>query len=143
VPGPHPTQRIEHRFGSGSGTLRSPTGPLIAEVGPRWGRNSAESEGQQGTAGITDIEGQRPFGATDLGGETAGVSFHTAAATGSGLGCEGWTLATAKPVCGRQHQRPVWGTSRLLAAEFKPPVEGWADPTRWWVRGGPLPSTGA
>jgi hypothetical protein len=44
----------------------------------------------------------------------------TAEATGRGLGCEGWTIATAKPVCGRQHQRPVWGTNRLLAAEFKP-----------------------
>jgi hypothetical protein len=52
------------------------------------------------------------------------LSLHTAAATGSGLGYEGWTIATAKPVCGRQHQRPVWGTNRLLAAEFNPPVEG-------------------
>jgi hypothetical protein len=56
VPGPHPTQAIEHKFESGSATLRSPTGPLIAEVGPRWGRSSADPGGQQRTAGITSLE---------------------------------------------------------------------------------------
>jgi hypothetical protein len=29
-----------------------------------------------------------------------------------------------KQLCGRQHQRPVWGTNCLLAAEFKPPRGG-------------------
>jgi hypothetical protein len=48
--------------------------------GPRWGRNSAEPGGQQRTAGDNEPGGQWPFTALGLGGETAGLGFHTAAA---------------------------------------------------------------
>jgi hypothetical protein len=95
----------------------------------RWGRSPPEWAGAATRRSLGDSKGQQEtinvevssgFAAIHLGSETPEPRFHTAAATRSGLGCEGWTIATAKPVCGRQHQRPVWGTNRLMAAEFKP-----------------------
>jgi hypothetical protein len=91
--------------------------------------------GRSGAAtrrGITSLEVSGRVQRLAWGAKLLDWAFHTAAATGSGLGCEGRTIATAKPVCGRQHQRPVWGTNRLLAAEFKPP----------WRGGGPIQSGG-
>jgi hypothetical protein len=77
-----PYQAIEHKFESRSGTLRSPPGAAHRLGGPRWGRSSAESGGQQRTVGISESGGQRRFAALGLGSETAGVGFHTAEATG-------------------------------------------------------------
>jgi hypothetical protein len=50
-------------------------------VGPHRGRGLADPGGQQRTTRDSKRRGQRPFGAIDLGCETPGVSFHTAAAT--------------------------------------------------------------
>jgi hypothetical protein len=68
--------------GRNPGCLHRPCPPCDLP-GPRWGRSSAEPGGQQRTAGDNEPRGQRPFGAIDLGCKSAGVSFHTAEATGS------------------------------------------------------------
>jgi hypothetical protein len=55
VPGPHRTKGIEHRFESGSGRLRSPTGPLTAWVG-RAGAATGRNLGDSRQQGITNLE---------------------------------------------------------------------------------------
>jgi hypothetical protein len=78
-----PDQRIEHEFESGSGTLRSPPGPLRAWVGRAGAatrRNLGDTKGQQET---TNVEVSSGFAAIGLGREIAGLGFHTAEITGS------------------------------------------------------------
>jgi hypothetical protein len=47
-----------------------------------WGALGPQLRGTWGTAEDNEPRGQRPFGAIDLGWETAGLGFHTAEATG-------------------------------------------------------------
>ena len=60
--------------------IAEPTAPQSARgrIGAADGRNLADSEGQQG---ITNREVSGRFTAIGLGRETAGLGFHTAAAT--------------------------------------------------------------
>jgi hypothetical protein len=76
-----PNQGIEHKFESGSGTLRSPTGPLRAWVGRAGAatrRNLGDSKGQQGTtkAEVSGRQQGMAWAAKLLTG------FHTAEPTG-------------------------------------------------------------
>ena len=89
-----PTEGIEHKFENESGTLRSPTEPLTAyagRAGAATRRNLGDSKGQQET---TNLEVSSRFAAIHLGGETAGLRFHTAEPAGPmGSGC-----SAARPV---------------------------------------------
>jgi hypothetical protein len=76
-----PTQSIEHKFESGSGTLRSPTGPRTAWVGRAGAatqRTLGDSRGQQET---TNVKVSSGFAAIDVGSEIPGLGFHTAEPT--------------------------------------------------------------
>ena len=138
-----PAQSIEHKFDSESRTLRSPTGPLrswVGRGGAATGRNLADSKGQQET---TNLEVSGRFERSTWGAKLLDWAF-TRRRPQERSWVRGLDYWTAKPVCGRQHQRPMWGTTAFWQRSSNPPVEGVvADPTRWRVRGGPLPSTGA
>jgi hypothetical protein len=74
-----PTLGLGNRADGDEGVVSS-SHPYVEGPGPSWGRNSAAPGGQQRTTRDSKRRGQRPFGAIDLGRETAGLGFHTAEA---------------------------------------------------------------
>jgi hypothetical protein len=66
VPGPHRAS-VSNTSSRGISNAAWSDGAAQSLGGPRWGRNSAEPGGQQGTAGESEPRGQRPFGTIDLG----------------------------------------------------------------------------
>jgi hypothetical protein len=110
TPSPHPTRLLNRS------SIADQQRCVVRQGGaePGWAALGPQLGGTWGTAGDNEPRGQRVFGAIDLGWETAGVSFHTAEATGGDLdGCEGLLYdleGGLRPPSSRQRHGGHWAT---------------------------------